>query len=144
MALEQADAAAEQGEIPVGAVLVDENGTVVSAVHNLCEANRSPLMHAEMLALDTGCRKKGDWRLTGHTLYVTLEPCPMCAGAISHARVDRVVFGAPDARAGALGSLFDLSAYPLESVPEVQGGVLREECAERLRRFFRTKRSLTH
>jgi len=140
-ALSQARVAAEQGEIPVGAVLVDENGSVLAATHNLTEASHSPLAHAEMLALEEGCRKKGGWRLSDCALYVTLEPCPMCMGAIVHARVGRVVYGAKDARAGACGSLLDLTAYPLESTPKCEGGLLAEESKELLRSFFRARRS---
>lgn len=140
-ALSQARAAADQGEIPVGAVLVDENGCVLAATHNLTEASHSPLAHAEMLAVEEGCRKKGGWRLSDCTLYVTLEPCPMCMGAIVHARIGRVVYGAKDARAGACGSLLDLTAYPLESTPQCEGGLLAEESQELLRSFFRARRS---
>ena len=140
-ALSQARAAADQGEIPVGAVLVDENGCVLAATHNLTEASHSPLAHAEMLAVEEGCRKKGGWRLSDCTLYVTLEPCPMCMGAIVHARIGRVVYGAKDARAGACGSLLDLTAYPLESTPQCEGGLLATESQELLRSFFRARRS---
>ena len=140
-ALSQARVAAEKGEIPVGAVLVDENGCVLAATHNLTEENRSPLAHAEMLAVEEGCRKKGGWRLSDCTLYVTLEPCPMCMGAIVHARIGRVVYGAKDARAGACGSLLDLTAYPLESTPKCEGGLLAEESQELLRSFFRSRRA---
>lgn len=136
LALEQAELAAAQGEVPVGAVMVDETGSILCAVHNLCETKRLALAHAEMLAIVQACEKKGDWRLCGCTLYVTLEPCPMCMGAIIRARVGRVVYGARDARAGACGSVLDLSVYPLESAPEIVSGVLAQECLGVLRRFF--------
>ena len=135
-ALEKATLAEKYREIPVGAVLLDGNGEVLAEAGNRTETDRSALSHAELLAIAEGCRKRGSRRLTDCTLYVTLEPCPMCAGAIASARVGRVVFGAKDPRAGAYGSLIDLSALPLESRPEVTSGVLAEECLEPIRRFF--------
>ena len=143
LALEQAEQAAALGEVPVGAVLVDPNGKVISQAHNLCETEKLPTAHAEMLAIADACRRMGDWRLTGCTLYVTLEPCPMCMGAILHARVGRVVFGAPDARAGACGSLLCLQDYPLESRPTITRDVLREDCLCLLREFFAARRGLS-
>lgn len=140
-ALEQAYRAEQCGEIPVGAVIVDQDGNVLSKAHNLCEHQQLPTAHAEMLAIEAACKEKGTWRLSDCTLYATLEPCPMCMGAIIHARVKRVVFGAFDPRAGACGSLIDLSEYPLESVPTVTGGVLGEECISPIRRFFRDVRA---
>lgn len=140
-ALEQAYWAEQCGEIPVGALIVDQDGNVLSKAHNLCEKQQLPTAHAELLALEAACKEKGTWRLSDCTLYATLEPCPMCMGAIIHARVKRVVFGAFDPRAGACGSLIDLSEYPLESVPTVTGGVLGEECISPIRRFFRNTRA---
>lgn len=136
MALEEAEQAAEQGEIPVGAVVVAGDGTVLARTHNLCETNRMPTDHAELLAVQEACRRLQNWRLSDCTVYVTLEPCPMCMGALIHARVKRIVFGASDPRAGACGSLIDLPSYPLEASPEIQGGVLAEEGLALLRSFF--------
>lgn len=141
VALEQASLAEQCGEIPVGAVIVDADGNILSETHNLCEMQQLPTAHAELLAIENACKEKGSWRLSDCTLYVTLEPCPMCMGAIIHSRVKRVVFGAFDPRAGACGSLIDLSQYPLESLPTITGGVLGEECLLPIRRFFREKRS---
>ena len=140
IALEEANSAFSAGEIPVGAVVVDEEGNLLACAHNLCEANQLPTHHAEILAIEAACRKKGAWRLSDCTIYVNLEPCPMCMGAMIHARVKRVVFGVPDPRAGAGGSLIDFSEYPMESSPEVIGGVLAEECIEPIRKFFKDTR----
>ena len=136
MALEEAALAATQGEIPVGAVVVAGDGTVLSRTHNLCETNRLPTDHAELLGVQEACRRLNGWRLSDCTVYVTLEPCPMCMGAMIHARVKRIVFGASDPRAGACGSLIDLATYPLEASPEIEGGVLAHECLKTLRDFF--------
>ena len=135
LALEQAKLARDMGEIPVGAVIV-RDGEVVSVAHNLCETEHQATAHAEMLAIDRACRALGTNRLSGCTLYVTLEPCPMCAGALIHARLDRVVFAAKDPRAGAFGSLINLYAYPLESHPVCESGPLSEESLVLLRDFF--------
>ena len=140
MALNAAKQAADMGEIPIGAVIVDGKGNLLSIAHNLCESRNSPLAHAEMLALEEACRTRGDWRLQDCTLYVTLEPCPMCTGALIHARVGSVVYSAPDARAGACGSLIDLPAYPLEARPKICAGVLADESLQLLRSFFKEKR----
>lgn len=140
LALGQARLAAAAGEVPVGTVIIAPSGEVLSQAHNRCEAEKLPTAHAEMLAIAAACRSIGDWRLTGCTLYVTLEPCPMCMGAILHARVGRVVFGAPDARAGACGSLLRLQDYPLESQPQITRDVLREDCLRLLRDFFAARR----
>ncbi len=134
-ALEQAGMAREAGEIPVGAVVV-KNGELIAAAHNLCETEKSATAHAEILAVDRACRILGTTRLSDCTLYVTLEPCPMCAGALIHARVGRVVFAAKDPRAGAFGSLINLNAYPLESHPACEHGLLAEESLALLREFF--------
>lgn len=140
IALEEADCALEVGEIPVGAVVVDGEGNPLARAHNLCETHRLPTHHAEILAIEEACRQKGTWRLSDCTVYVNLEPCPMCMGALIHARVKSVVFGAPDPRAGAGGSLIDFSEYPMESSPEIIGGVLAEECIEPIRKFFKDTR----
>lgn len=139
-ALALAGRAARRGEVPVGAV-VARGEEVVAGAGNRREGARDATAHAEILALRAACRKEAAWRLTGLTLYVTLEPCPMCAGALVNARVARVVFGAPDPKAGAAGSLFDIPRdrrlnHRLEVVP----GVLEAECGELLRRFFRERR----
>lgn len=139
LAIGEARKAAEAGEVPVGAVLTDADGEVLACTHNLCETQKLPTAHAEMLAIEQACTAKSGWRLSNCTLYVTLEPCPMCMGALIHARVGKIVFGAADARAGACGSLIDLTAYPLESRPELISGVLEEECRDLLRSFFRKK-----
>lgn len=141
-ALEQARMARDAGEIPVGAVIV-RNGELVSAAHNLCETERTATAHAEILAVDRACRTLGTTRLSDCTLYVTLEPCPMCAGALVHARVGRVVFAAKDPRAGAFGSLLNLTAYPLESRPVCEHGLLAEESLALLRDFFAKMRQRT-
>ena len=140
-ALEEAAKAAECGEIPVGAVVVDQKGEILASAHNLCETEQMPTHHAELLAVQQACKRSGSWRLSGCTVYVTLEPCPMCMGAMIHARVKRIVFGAFDPRAGACGSLLNLSEFPLEASPEIRGGVLAEESLELLRNFFRKARN---
>jgi len=139
LALEQARAAAQMGETPVGAVAVWD-GKVVASAHNRRETDNCALAHAELLAIRAACQALGGWRLHRCTLYVTLEPCPMCAGAIFNARIARVVFGASDPKAGCLGSLADFTALPFNHKPEVTGGVLEEECAALLRDFFRRLR----
>ncbi len=140
MALEEARRAAERGEVPVGAVLV-QGDRVIGRGHNLRETLGDPLAHAEILALREGARELGGWRLEGSTLYVTLEPCPMCAGALVLARVERLVFGARDLVMGAAGSRYNLVQD--ENLPhrvEVLEGMLEEECRELLRSFFRNRR----
>jgi tRNA(adenine34) deaminase len=139
-ALELAREAAAAGEVPVGAVLVRE-GEELGAGFNQPIAARDPSAHAEIVALRAAAARAGNYRLPGATLYVTLEPCPMCAGALVHARVARVVFGAADPRAGAAGSVLDLMRHPaLNHRCEVTGGVLEAECAELLKEFFRLRR----
>lgn len=139
-ALAQATIAAEKGEIPVGAVIV-KNGEILCVAHNLCEALHDATAHAERLAVSEAGRLTGSWRLSDCTLYVTLEPCPMCTGAAINARVGRIVYAAKDPRAGACESLIKLPAYPLESAPVCEGGVLEEEALALLRTFFLKKRS---
>jgi tRNA(adenine34) deaminase len=139
-ALALARAAGEAGEVPVGAVAVHE-GAVVARGANRREADRDPTAHAELLAIQGAARALGRWRLTGVTLVVTLEPCAMCAGAMVLARIDRLVFGARDPKAGAVGSLLDLSADPrLNHRFAVERGVREDACAELLRAFFRSRR----
>lgn len=131
----------ESGEVPVGAVLVVD-GRVVGRGFNAPISRHDPSAHAEMVALREAAAALGNYRLPGSTLYVTLEPCAMCAGAMIHARVARVVFGAPDPKTGACGGVLDLFAEPrLNHHATVVGGVLAEECGELLRAFFRERRS---
>lgn len=139
-ALELARCAAEAGEVPVGAVLV-RGDEMLGEGWNQPIGACDPTAHAEVLALRAGASRIGNYRLVGSTLYVTLEPCPMCAGALVHARVARVVFGVADPRAGAAGTVFDLlRSAALNHRAEVTGGVLAEECGELLRQFFRARR----
>jgi tRNA(adenine34) deaminase len=139
MAFSLAERAAEEDEVPIGAVLVHK-GEVIARAYNRREQNKCATHHAEILAIEEGCRVLGGWRLPDCTLYVTMEPCAMCAGAIMNARIDRVVFGIPDIRFGAFGSLFDLSALPTNHTPTVEGGLMREECLALLRAYFKQKR----
>jgi len=139
-ALKEAEEAAEEGEVPVGAVVV-HGGKVVGRGRNQREKLEDPTAHAEMIAITQAAAALGTWRLEGCTLFVTLEPCLMCAGALVNARVDRVVFGARDPKAGACGSLYQVGLDPrLNHRFEVEGGVLEAECGELLRRFFAGKR----
>ena len=139
LALRLAERAAEMGEIPVGAVVV-KDGRIIGEGHNLRETQKSATAHAEVLAIEAACREVGSWRLSGCTLYVTLEPCPMCAGAIVNSRIDRVVYGAKDSAAGCCGSLIDLNSYPFNHAFEITGGVCEERSLELLRKFFEQKR----
>ncbi len=138
-ALRLAKEAAARDEVPVGAVIV-RDGEIIARGQNARETARMATAHAELLAIEDGCRALGGWRLPRATLYVTLEPCPMCAGAIMNARIERVVFGAYDKKAGAYGSLFNLSDYPVNHKPAVTGGVLEEECRTLLSDYFKGKR----
>ncbi len=138
-ALALARLAAAEGEVPVGCVIV-RDGKILAGDCNGREAFKNALWHAETAAVDQACRALGGWRLPGCTLYVTLEPCPMCAGAIWNARIPRVVIGAKDARAGAMGSLLNLASYPLYPKPEVVFGVREQECLSVLRSFFAERR----
>jgi tRNA(adenine34) deaminase len=139
-ALELAACAEAEGEVPVGAVLVHE-GRVLAEAWNRPISCNDPTAHAEILALREAGEQLGNYRLPGVTLYVTLEPCAMCAGAMVHARVQRLVFGAADPRTGAAGSVFDLLRSPaLNHQVDVEGGVLAQECAAQLRSFFQRKR----
>jgi len=143
IALEWAQAAADAGEAPIGAVVLDPaSGEIVAAAGNAPIATHDPTAHAEILALREAARKRGNYRLTGLTLVVSLEPCAMCAGAISHARIGRLVFGAPDPKGGAVVSgprFFDQPTCHWR--PQVTGGVLAEESAALLRGFFRARRA---
>lgn len=139
LALAQAQKAKNKDEVPVGAVIV-QNGKVIAKAFNMRESKKDPLGHAEIYAISKAAKKLGGWRLPGCTLFVTLEPCPMCTGAIINARIEKVVFGAYDPKAGALGSLYDLAEGKLNHTPIVFGGVMEEECAGILSSYFREKR----
>jgi tRNA(adenine34) deaminase len=140
-ALEEARRALESGDVPVGAVVLDATGQVIGRGHNVRERDGDPTGHAELSALRRAARAVGEWRLSGCTLVVTLEPCTMCAGAIVLARLDRLVFGAFDPKAGAVGSLWDVVRdRRLNHRPEVSGGVLAEECSSLLDDFFASQR----
>jgi tRNA(adenine34) deaminase len=134
-ALELAATAFAKGEVPVGALIVC-GGEIVAGAYNSREKSKNALGHAEITAIDAACKKLGGWRLHKCDMYVTLEPCPMCAGAIINARIKRVVYGCKDNRAGAFGTLLNLNSYPFNHKPEIVGGVCEEEAAELMRRFF--------
>ena len=140
LALLAAQVSGASGEVPVGAILVHPSRGFLSYGINGRESAKNALWHAEMEAIDRGCRCLGGWRLTGCTLYVTLEPCPMCAGAIWNARISRVVYGAKDSRAGAMGSVFAMQSYPVNWKPQVDSGVRERECRTVLQTFFRARR----
>jgi tRNA(adenine34) deaminase len=140
VALEEARLAAEADEVPVGAVLV-VNGEVIARAHNLREGLSDPTAHAEMLVLREASQRLRRWRLTDATLYITMEPCAMCAGAAVLARISRIVYGCRDPKAGACGSVFDIIREPqLNHQVEVIGGMLEEACQEIIRRFFEKRR----
>jgi tRNA(adenine34) deaminase len=140
LALREAERALEHEDVPIGAVVV-RDGEVVAAGHNERELRQDPTAHAEVIALREAARLAGTWRVLDAVLYVTLEPCAMCAGAIVLARVPRVVYGASDPKAGACGSVLDVLGEPrLNHRPEVDGGLLAEECGEMLSEFFASRR----
>ena len=139
-ALKYAEKAKEMGEVPVGALIV-KDGALLCGAHNLREHDRNATAHAELLAIQDACRLLGGWRLSGCTLYVTLEPCPMCAGAIVNSRIDRVVFGGKDPGAGCCGSILNFNSYPFNHAFSLTGGVCETECLALLRRFFEEKRT---
>lgn len=140
LAIEEAERAAAAGDVPVGAVLV-AGGEVLASAHNMRERENDPTAHAEILALREGARKLGSWRLEGAALFVTKEPCPMCAGATVNARLGKLVYGCRDAKGGAAGSLFNIPGDPrLNHRVEVVSGVLEDECAGLLKSFFAAKR----
>ena len=134
-ALMLAERAAALGEIPVGAVIV-RAGAILGEGYNRRETDRTALGHAEILAIQDACRRTGGWRLDGSTIYITLEPCPMCAGAILSARIARVVYGARDPKTGSAGSIADLFAMPYPHRPDLTSGLLAPECQALLDRFF--------
>lgn len=141
LALEQAQRGGLLGEVPVGAVLVAPEGIVLSSAHNNPIASHDPTAHAEVVAIRKGCASAKNYRLSGTVLYVTLEPCAMCVGAMLHARVGRLVFGAYDPRHGSAGSVVDLTEVAcFNHRLEVTGGVMAEQCADILHRFFKARR----
>ena len=138
-AIELAKRARYLGEVPVGAVVV-KDGKIIGEGYNQREFKQNPIAHAECVAIEDAARVIGDWRLDGCELYVTLEPCVMCAGAIINARISTVVFGAYDLKAGCLDSITNLTNLPLGSKPEIYGGILEDECKDLLIKFFEEKR----
>lgn len=139
-AVELAKISADQGEVPVGAVVV-KDGEIVGEGRNRREFGKNSLYHAEIEAIDNACKTLGGWRLWQCDLYVTLEPCPMCAGAIINSRIKNVYFGAYDKKAGSFGSVADFNALPYNHKPQVYGGIMEEECASLLSDFFKNLRS---
>ncbi len=138
--LELAKKAAELGECPVGAVVIDENGEIIGKGYNRRETDNSPIAHAEILAIEQASAVKQSWRLTDCTLYVTLEPCPMCAGAIINARIKRLVYGAFDEKGGVCASLMNIYEYPFNHKPMVRSRILQDECSALLTEFFKRLR----
>lgn len=138
-AMDEAMLAEEKDEVPIGAVIV-RDGKIIARAHNTREGSKCATHHAEILAIEEACRVLGGWRLPETTIYVTLEPCAMCAGAIINARIPNVVYGAPDIRFGAFGSLIDLSEIPLNHKPEIKRFVRSEECKSMLGEYFKKKR----
>lgn len=138
-ALQLAELAASKGDVPVGAIVV-RGDEVIGRGYNRREADGSATAHAEILAIEEACRAIGSWRLHGCTLYVTLEPCPMCTGAIVNARLDRVVFGLKDPAAGCCGSVLNINRYPFSHAFAVTSGVCESECATLLQDFFKERR----
>ncbi len=142
LAIEEAKKAEKINEVPIGAIIVKDNNIIASA-YNRREIDQKATAHAELLAIDAACKVLNSWRLTGCTLYVTLEPCPMCAGAIVQSRVDRVVYGASDPKGGCVGTIYDLlNEKRFNHQCEVEKGVLAKECGELLTSFFRQLRKL--
>ena len=135
VAIEEGKKAAAMGEVPIGAVIV-KNNEIIAVGHNLRETEKNALCHAEISAINAACRVLGGWRLENCTLYVTLEPCPMCSGAIINSRISRVVYGAADEKAGCCGSVANLFAMPFNHRPVLESGVLEQECRELLQEFF--------
>lgn len=138
-AIELAKESEKQGEVPVGAVVV-KNGTIVGTGKNRRETGKNALYHAEMEAINNACKSLGGWRLWNCDLYVTLEPCPMCAGAIINSRIRRVYFGAYDNKAGSFGSVANFNMLPYNHKPEIYGGIMEDECSQMLTDFFKTLR----
>ncbi len=139
-AIEQAKMAASYGEVPVGAVIA-KNGEIISVGMNRREKEKNALCHAEIEAINNACKTLDSWRLSDCVLYVTLEPCPMCAGAVINSRIKKVVFGAYDLKAGSVGSVIDLFTLQYNHTPEVQGGFMEDECSSLLTKFFKSLRT---
>lgn len=140
LALKEAKKAAAIDEVPIGAVIV-RDGKIIARGHNLREKTPDPTAHAEIVAIRKACKKAKSWRLEGSTIYVTVEPCAMCAGTILWSRIERVVYGAKDLKGGALGTTFDLyQVKNLNHYPNVTSGIMEEECAEIIRNYFKNKR----
>ena len=145
LALDEAKKAGQKNEVPIGAVVVDSNGSLMAAAHNQVITRADVTAHAEILALRAACEVARNYRLPGTTLFVTVEPCPMCMGAIIHARIARLVFGTLDPKWGAAGSLYDLAADDrFNHPPEVVSGVCEEACRRLIKEFFRVKRIRAH
>lgn len=134
-ALTEARIAFNKGEVPVGAVIV-KDGEIIARGHNLREEKQNALSHAEIECINEACKKLGTWRLDGCKMYVTLEPCPMCTGAIINSRIETVVFGAYDLKAGCMDSVINLCDYPFNHKPQIYGGIMEEECKQILEEFF--------
>lgn len=139
-ALDEAEKAALNGDVPVGAVIV-KDGKIIAAAGNMREQKQNALSHAELEVINIACKVLESWRLDGCELYVTLEPCPMCTGAIINARIKTVVFGAYDLRAGCMDSVLNLCNYPFNHKPEIYGGIMEDECLALIQKFFKEKRS---
>lgn len=142
-ALSLAAEAFEENEIPVGCVVVDGEGNIIGRGRNRCESGHDAVAHAEIEAIRSACASKGDWRLDDCTLFVTLEPCPMCTGAIINSRISRVCFGAAEPNSGSCGSVINLFFERYGHHPEVYGGVCEEECSDMMKKFFIEKRKKT-
>lgn len=140
LAIDEAKKAAEAGEVPVGAVIV-KNGEVISTGRNRREKEKNALCHAELEAIDKACKRLGGWRLSGCELYVTLEPCPMCAGAIINSRLKSVYYGAFDSKAGSFGSVADFNGLRYNHKPEIYAGIMEDECQSLLTEFFKSLRN---
>jgi tRNA(adenine34) deaminase len=140
MCLAEAREAWDEEEVPVGALVADESGTVIARAHNATRSRIDPTAHAEMLAIREASLRRGNYRLTGCTLFVTMEPCAMCAGAIVEARLERLVFGCHDAKRGAFGSVIDVNTLPLNHRVKVSGGILENKSADLLKQFFTLRR----
>lgn len=136
LAIELAKEAAKEGEIPVGCVIADEDGKIIGRGRNTREETKNALGHAEINAINEACHTVGDWRLEGCTIFITLEPCPMCTGAIINARIPNVVYGAREENYGSCGSVIDLFSERYGHSPSVYGGVLENECSKLLKEFF--------
>jgi tRNA(adenine34) deaminase len=142
-ALIEAKKAMDEGEVPVGCVIADSNGTIIGRGYNRREKERNALAHAELIAIHDACRHLNDWRLGGCSLYVTLEPCPMCAGAIINARIPKVFYGAKEEQSGSCGSVLNLFMERFGHTPQVVGGILEEECRKLMSDFFKKLREKT-